>query len=211
MAETARVVVALAMSALSARAWAETPPARPAFRAAGETCSDERLDGLESDVDCGGDCWPCPVDARCQVARDCESGRCAEGRCAEQIYQPGSPIPEGYHLERAENDAAATARLCGTLFLGVGYAGAYASVVSYPTRLGALYLPVLGPWVALGHIDSTVGKTLLATDGALQAAGAILLVGGLVVAKQQLLRDPEESLQIAIAPSPSGLRIFGSF
>jgi hypothetical protein len=203
--------MACALSALAARAAAEPAPVRPTLRAAAENCFDGRLNGPESDVDCGGDCTPCPLEARCQMARDCESGRCAEGSCAEQVYQPGVPIPEGYHLERAEDDAAATARFCGVLFFGLSYAGAYASAVSYPGRLGALYLPVVGPWIALGHADATVGKVLLATDGALQGAGVVLLIGGLLGAKQQLVRDPEESVALVIAPSPSGLRILGSF
>jgi hypothetical protein len=203
--------MACALGAFAARAAAEPVPVRPILRAAAETCFDGRLNGPESDVDCGGDCVPCPLEARCQVARDCISGRCAEGSCAEQVYQPGAPIPEGYHLERAENDAASTARLCGVWFLGLSYAGAYISAVSLPSRLGALYLPALGPWIALGHIDEGYGKVLLATDGALQGAGMVLLVGGLLGAKQQLVRDPEESVALVIAPSPSGLRILGSF
>jgi hypothetical protein len=200
-----------ALCALATHAGAEPPPLRPAFRAAGETCFDGRLDGPESDLDCGGDCVPCPLEALCQVARDCESGRCAEGICAEQVYQPGAPIPDGYHLERAENDAAATARFCGALFFGLSYAAAYTSGVSYPGRLGALYAPVVGPWIALRYADATVGKVLLATDGALQGAGVVLLAGGLIGAKQRLVRDPEESVALVIAPGPSGLRIFGSF
>jgi len=200
-----------ALYALGTHAAAEPTPVRPIYRAAGETCFDAKRNGPESDVDCGGDCVPCPLAARCEVARDCESGRCAEGSCGEQVYQPGAPIPEGYHHERAENDAAATARFCGALFFGLSYAAAYTSGISLPSRLGALYLPVAGPWIALGHIDEGYGKVLLATDGALQGAGVVLLVGGLVLAKQQLVRDPEESVALAVAPGPAGLRIIGSF
>ena len=200
-----------ALYALSTHAAAEPPPVRPVYRAAGETCFDGRLDGPESDVDCGGDCIPCPLAARCQVARDCESGRCAEGSCVEQVYRPGVAIPEGYHLERAEDDAAATARFVGLLFFGLSYAAAYASGISLPSRLGALYLPVAGPWIALGHIDEGYGKVLLATDGALQGAGVVLLIGGFVLAKQQLVRDPEQPVAFTVAPGPSGLRIIGSF
>jgi hypothetical protein len=203
--------MACALSTLGAHAAAEPAPMRPVFRAATETCFDGKLNGPESDIDCGGDCVPCALDARCQVARDCESGRCAEGSCAEQIYLPGAPIPEGYHLERAENDAAATARFCGLLFFGLSYASAYTSAVSYPGRLGALYLPVLGPWLALGHIDEGFGKVLLATDGALQGAGVVLLAGGLIGARQRLVRDADQSVALMIAPAPTGLRILGSF
>jgi hypothetical protein len=145
------------------------------------------------------------------MARDCLSGRCADGQCQEQLYRPGRALADGYHLERAESDAPATARLGGALFLGIGYGCAYVSAVSYPSRLGALYLPVLGPWIALGHVSTTEGKALLATDGALQTAGAILLVGGLVGAGRQVVRDQENAVTLVIVPGPKGFGVAGRF
>src|SRR5690606_9779344 len=42
------------------------------------TCSDERVSGDESDVDCGGmNCSVCGVGMACQFNSDCESGICA--------------------------------------------------------------------------------------------------------------------------------------
>jgi hypothetical protein len=169
------------------------------------------LNGPESDLDCGGDCDPCPTDARCRIARDCLSGRCADEQCQEQPYRPGMALADGYHVERAEADAPATARLGGALFVGIGYGCAYVAAVSYPSRLGALYLPVLGSWIALGHVPTTEGKVLLATDGALQTAGAILLVGGLVVAGRQIVRDQVDSFALVLVPSLRGFGVAGRF
>ncbi len=50
--------------------------ARPA-----PSCFDRVENGDESDVDCGGSCWPCPGAARCSVAADCVTRACDGGRC----------------------------------------------------------------------------------------------------------------------------------
>ena len=40
-----------------------------------DACADHRLDGQESDVDCGGPiCGACTVGQRCQSNFDCQSG-----------------------------------------------------------------------------------------------------------------------------------------
>jgi hypothetical protein len=49
---------------------------------AGPSCENERLDGDETDVDCGGSCEPCAPGARCVADDDCSLGRCAAGSCA---------------------------------------------------------------------------------------------------------------------------------
>lgn len=45
------------------------------------TCSDGMLSGDETDVDCGGSCEACPLDAECAVNADCKSLRCTGGTC----------------------------------------------------------------------------------------------------------------------------------
>ena len=47
-------------------------------------CSNEVLDGDESDIDCGGSCPPCAVGQACAQDADCQSGMCDpdEGTCA---------------------------------------------------------------------------------------------------------------------------------
>ena len=47
------------------------------------TCHDGKLNGHETDVDCGGGTCPRCADGKtCQVANDCVSGTCASGQCA---------------------------------------------------------------------------------------------------------------------------------
>jgi hypothetical protein len=45
------------------------------------TCTDELLNGSESDVDCGGVCPDCPDGDTCRVGFNCESGTCDNGVC----------------------------------------------------------------------------------------------------------------------------------
>jgi cysteine-rich repeat protein len=44
-------------------------------------CDDAIKSGDESDIDCGGACEPCGVDAACVVVADCASGFCSAGKC----------------------------------------------------------------------------------------------------------------------------------
>jgi hypothetical protein len=44
------------------------------------TCNDDMENGLESDVDCGGDCLPCGNGLGCFIDADCKSGVC-DGTC----------------------------------------------------------------------------------------------------------------------------------
>jgi hypothetical protein len=65
-----------------------------------------------------------------------------------------------------------------------------------------LYIPLIGPWGALEKArlfeqDLTV-KTLLVTDGAMQAAGAILWLSGYLLRGEQLLRLTNESIETAV-------------
>ncbi len=45
------------------------------------TCDDGEQNGLEADVDCGGECAPCPDGSACLLAADCVSGVCDDGTC----------------------------------------------------------------------------------------------------------------------------------
>ncbi|MER2566703.1 MAG: hypothetical protein ABTQ32_38625 [Myxococcaceae bacterium] len=48
---------------------------------AAQSCSDTMQNGAETDVDCGGTCGPCALNARCGTALDCDSGLCSGSRC----------------------------------------------------------------------------------------------------------------------------------
>ena len=45
----------------------------------GSTCADHVLDGMETDIDCGGDCPLCADGKHCTVNDDCASGQCSGG------------------------------------------------------------------------------------------------------------------------------------
>jgi hypothetical protein len=47
------------------------------------SCADGTRNGLEIDVDCGGGCALCPVNALCTQNDQCQSGFCQSGRCAD--------------------------------------------------------------------------------------------------------------------------------
>lgn len=50
------------------------------------SCKDDKKNGQESDVDCGGpDCTGCQVGQSCNVATDCRSGNCEAGTCAKAV------------------------------------------------------------------------------------------------------------------------------
>ena len=51
------------------------------FQTAPLSCTDGIKNGSETDVDCGGSCKPCGLDAACQGNGDCENGQCVMGLC----------------------------------------------------------------------------------------------------------------------------------
>lgn len=181
---------------------------------ADSTCNDGMKNGPESDVDCGGDCGSCAIGKKCSAARDCVSGLCAEGVCAERDFDlhEGQP-PPGYDVRTASSDSGATARRAGILFFGVGYGAAYVSALSYPARLSWMYAPVLGPWLTLGQVEEKGYKGLLIADGAFQAAGALILIGGIASGGQQLVRTPSTAVHVlpSFSSHRASLDFYGAF
>lgn len=45
------------------------------------SCSNDKLDASETDIDCGGDCNPCALGKKCLDNLDCKSSYCADGIC----------------------------------------------------------------------------------------------------------------------------------
>lgn len=46
------------------------------------SCTDGQKNGSESDIDCGGSCKPCGLDAACLQNSDCSNGQCVKGLCS---------------------------------------------------------------------------------------------------------------------------------
>jgi len=149
------------------------------------------------------------------MARDCISGLCNAGECVERAYEPGTAVPPGYDVETSYSDAAASARTAGIWFFGAGYAGAYVAALSLPSRLGAMYVPVLGPWITMGQLESGGAKAALAIDGAVQGLGVVLFLGGVVGAGKQLVRSdvPLATLQVVptVGRDHAGVGFLGAF
>jgi hypothetical protein len=146
--------------------------------------------------------------------------------CTERLYEEGTPIPPGYHLEPSTSDRASTARLAGIGFFAVSYSAAYVAALTTPTSLSWMFVPLLGPWMLLDDAEDFapeggVGmtKVLLVTDGALQIAGALLWLGGSIGREQQLLRTPiteePQASRVWVAPTVGrngyAMNVGGSF
>lgn len=52
------------------------------FAALSASCTDGQKNGSETDVDCGGSCGRCALDAACQQNGDCVNGQCVMGLCS---------------------------------------------------------------------------------------------------------------------------------
>jgi hypothetical protein len=74
------------------------------------TCADGIKNGMETDVDCGGDaCLPCALGKRCNNDADCTSGTCATGVCAPtstmcELVDPNNPSCDDCAKDGMETD-----------------------------------------------------------------------------------------------------------
>ncbi|MEE2756732.1 MAG: hypothetical protein VYA30_08715, partial [Myxococcota bacterium] len=96
----------------------EDPPA--------PTCDDLIVNGLESDVDCGGnDCQPCVAGFNCRVDEDCQSGVCGGGLCAEpacgdRVLNGGEQCDDGNLIDGDGCQADCTLPTCGNNMIDPG-------------------------------------------------------------------------------------------
>lgn len=61
--------------------------------AAETTCSNQRRDGDESDIDCGGSCSPCATGRACAEGRDCQSTYCGPSNACVDPCTNGTANP----------------------------------------------------------------------------------------------------------------------
>ncbi|MBR9693151.1 hypothetical protein GOV07_04465 [Candidatus Woesearchaeota archaeon] len=65
-----------------------------------EHCDNGVLDaGLETDIDCGGQCDACEVDEKCVVGTDCATDYCGEGNTCEEKGTCTDAIKNGYESD----------------------------------------------------------------------------------------------------------------
>jgi hypothetical protein len=78
------------------------------------TCADCELNGLETDVDCGGDaCAPCAEAESCDVDADCVSGNCDSGKCGPDIAGCEPEDPENPSCGDCTQNGSETDEDCG--------------------------------------------------------------------------------------------------
>ncbi|MFA4837158.1 MAG: hypothetical protein WC749_13950, partial [Dehalococcoidia bacterium] len=53
-------------------------------KCAAPSCDDAAMNGVESDIDCGGSCSKCDDGKRCLASGDCKSGLCTSGYCEQE-------------------------------------------------------------------------------------------------------------------------------
>ncbi len=62
-----------------------------------DTCSNNKHDGDETDIDCGGKLCPkCEIAGNCLDNSDCKSGLCSEGKCAVKTCAKDADCDPGY-------------------------------------------------------------------------------------------------------------------
>jgi hypothetical protein len=169
-------------------------------------------------------------------------------RPATLEYDSSKPIPPGYHLE---SHARKGFIISGSIIFGISYfvaiavAGnstegpSYGNDSSSETRVpfspGLLYVPVLGPWLALGTVKdygdtcnnsyynsscsdnsttASVWRALLVIGGLTQAWGTGFFILGLASRSHQLVLNDNVRAQVVpvrIGNSGQGLALVGTF
>jgi hypothetical protein len=136
---------------------------------------------------------------------------------SELSYRDGDPIPAGYALMPSKVHRRLL--LGGILTESISYG---LSVTAAVFGTYELFVPLVGPWLALrrdsrsnsdcnrssGACDSVFSRQeLLVSDGVLQAAGAALIVAGLLVPKYKLVLH--DHIQVQMAPIGFGHSGYG--
>jgi hypothetical protein len=129
------------------------------------------------------------------------------------------PVPLGYTpVERTRKHmlvgGAVTFGVVYGLSAFVAAAGDDAARNGGSNELAALWIPVAGPFLEMGQTDSSTGKLFLASVGAAQLAGALMLYYGLSTKEHVLVRnDLVGSLTVApiAGNGASGMALAGRF
>ncbi|MDI1484158.1 hypothetical protein [Polyangium sp. y55x31] len=131
-------------------------------------------------------------------------------------YKEGDPIPPGYGIETRPRYKMATAGIAtfaplygmSVLFAG-SFVGNEGIASGYYT---SLFIPVIGPFVAIGTSDAeSVGVFMLMLDGLGQATGAALFVAGMLADEKFISRTPNEFAfdprpEVMVGPRAAALR-----
>jgi hypothetical protein len=146
-------------------------------------------------------------------------------------WQPGEPIPPGYHpATRARSGLIAgglamfgAPYLISVLVAAVGeddkgcvYDSNFNCVRQGTNQAAPLFIPVVGPFITMGNTDSASADVFLVVDGLLQAAGIGLFIYGLAVPKTVLVRNDLGKVKFNppmpfVGKNSAGLGLSGTF
>lgn len=121
----------------------------------------------------------------------------AQGERPEVLpYNDNEPIPPGYKVEERARTGLIIA---GSIVFGLFYLGSVAigmdSINSSRAPYGALFVPVIGPFIVAGAGNPGSGFPFPSTgplyvfDGFVQAGGAAMLLAGIFAKKKVLARQ----------------------
>ena len=144
------------------------------------------------------------------------------------VVNPNQPTPAPLPVDSNQGEEVydsynAPVFATGALVFAGSY-GASAIVAGTSDHVGAdrLYVPIVGPWLALndwGHcpIDNpacdqnTTDKVLLIADGVFQAAGAITMLDGVLAPSHHRILTRTADKSVHVSPTHNGLVVFGRF
>jgi hypothetical protein len=133
-------------------------------------------------------------------------------------YEQGQPVPAGYHVETKARKGLAIAGgvMFGSFYILSAFGAAIASD-GHDKQAWPFWVPAIGPFIALGtekhnalrsSNDATASLTFLyVIDGIVQTGGLAMLVAGIALPSQKLVRDDIGLLddKVHIRPSPIAL------
>jgi hypothetical protein len=120
-------------------------------------------------------------------------------------WHDGDPIPWGYHREERarKGEVIAGSIVFGVTYLYSGFVAAIGEDLSPGhSRVSALYIPVLGPFIELHESDSATLNYLLVLDGVAQGVGAALFLHGLSSPHAVLVRN--DLAMVTVTPAQFG-------
>lgn len=139
-------------------------------------------------------------------------------------WQPGDPVPEGYHPELRPRMGLVRG---GGIALGVAYASSLLVGLGMSREGYFAAIPLAGPFVAAAryqsapcptntwclHFDEALAKGFLVTQGVVQVAGAAILLGGVLGRKWSLAADdtPRVLPVPIVSQNGGGFGLTGSF
>ncbi len=143
----------------------------------------------------------------------------ASGHPGPERMKLRDPVPPGYHVERKIRTGLA---IGGVIVFGAMYALSVGSAAG-TNGDAALYVPVVGPFVAAAHLKDcggALGKLLcgseaflFAFDGLAQAGGIFMFAHGIGSTKSELVRNDVAGIRVlpTLSPSHAGLSVLASF